>query len=686
MNSKKLQGTAKDTALRSKLFSILQNFGPTMMMVIAIIPVGGLLLGLGVFMQNETFLKDIPFLASGPVFAFSTFVRSVGNMIIGNLHILFAVAIAEGLSEHDGSAAFSAVVAFFTMNTVIGSVLGLTAENIGDSTLYTMTLGMPTLQMGVFGGICIGIMVGVLYKKFKNVKFPQAISFFQGKRFVPIIAVVGAMVLGVVFSLVWPSIQNGILTLSRTVGDTTNPVALYFFGLGNRLLIPFGLHNLWYPVFYFQIGEWVNAAGQTVVGDLNIYLAQLAEGATITHGLTSGGCYLFPGFCIAASLAITKMAKPENRKKTFGLFSAGILTIIATGITEPIEFVFMFTCFPLYIIHAFFMALSFPILCLLNIHVGSTFCGGLMDWIVYGVLQNSPGWQWIIPLNVLAGVIYYFIFKFLIQKFNFKTPGREDDIKDLEEFQDEDALAVRVLEELKGKANILKLDACATRLRVTVKSRDGINPDAFKVLGASGTMQSGNDYQIIFGTQAAFLKEQIKAILNGKTISQKKAEELNKVSDIEEEIVAPIAGKIIPLHEVPDKVFAEGMMGCGFAVIPENGRVCSPVNGEINNVFPTKHAISIISDAGKEIILHMGMDTVKLQGKPFEILVENGQLVEAGQDIAVMNLEEIKENAPSVITPVVFSNMTEFDVILDKKGNVKKAEKNILHFVIKEMV
>lgn len=686
MSSEKVQETGGNTRRKSRLFSILQNFGPTMMMVIAIIPVGGLLLGIGVFMQNETFMKDIPFLASGPVFAFSTFIRSVGNMIIGNLHILFAVAIAEGLAEHDGSAAFSAVVGFFTMNTVIGSVLGLTAENIGDSTLYTMTLGMPTLQMGVFGGICIGIMVGVLYKKFKNVKFPQAISFFQGKRFVPIITVVGAMMLGVVFSLIWPSIQSGILTLSRTVGDTTNPVALYLFGLGNRLLIPFGLHNLWYPVFYFQVGEWVNAAGQTIVGDLNIYLAQLADGATITHGLTSGGCYLFPGFCIAASLAITKMAKPENRKKTFGLFSAGILTIIATGITEPIEFVFMFTCFPLYVIHAFFMALSFPILCLLNIHVGSTFCGGLMDWIVYGVLQNSPGWQWIIPLNILVGVIYYFIFRFLIKKFNFKTPGREDDVVELEEFQNEDALAARVLEELKGKENILKLDACATRLRVTVKSRDGIQPDVFKVLGASGTMQNGNDYQIIFGTQAAFLKEQIKAIMDGKTISHKEKKDLKQISDIEEEIVSPITGRIIPLNQVPDKVFAEGMMGCGFAIIPEDGKVCSPVNGQINSVFPTKHAISIISDAGKEVIIHMGMDTVKLQGKPFEILVENGQLVEAGQDIAVMDLGEIEKNAPSTITPVVFSNMTEYDVELDKSGKVKKAEKNILHFANKEMI
>ncbi len=677
---------SKENIKGSKLFSILQNFGPTMMMVIAIIPIGGLLLGLGVFMQNETFMNDIPILASGPVFAFSSFIRAVGNMIIGNLHILFAISIAEGLSDHDGSAAFSAAVAFFTMNTVIGSVLGLSADSIEGSTLYTTVLGMPTLQMGVFGGICIGIMVGVLYRKFKNVKFPQALSFFQGKRFVPIISVAGAMILGVVFCFVWPHIQNGIIAFSSSIGDTTNPVTLYIYGLVNRLLIPFGLHNLWYPVFYFQMGSWVDPSGATIVGDLNIYLAQLASGSEITHGLTSGGCYLFPGFCIAAALAITKMAKPENRKKTFGLFSAGILTIIATGITEPIEFVFMFTCFPLYLIHAFFMALSFPILSLLNIHVGSTFCGGMMDWIVYGVLQNSPGWQWIIPLNILAGVIYYFIFKFLIKKFNFKTPGREDDVVETIKMEDENELAARVLEELGGKANILNLDACATRLRVTVKSRDSINKDVFRKLGASGTMQNGNDYQIIFGTQAALLKEQIKAIMEGKTISKKKSKELAKGTNEHEIIVAPMTGKLIPLNEVPDKVFADGMMGDGFAIEPTDGKVCSPINGKIESIFPTKHAILIISDKGKELIIHMGIDTVKMQGTPFEILVENGQIVEAGQDIAIVNLDEIKTKSFKTITPVVFTNMSDYDVILDKEGQVKKGDKKIMHFKHKEEV
>ena len=670
----------------SKLFSILQNFGPTMMMVIAVIPIGGLLLGIGVFMQNETFMNQYHFLASTPVFAFSSFIRAVGNMIIGNLHILFAAAIAEGLCKHDGVGAFSAILGFLTMNTVIGSVLGLTSEKIADSTLYTTVLGMPTLQMGVFGGICIGIMVGVLYKNFKDVKFPQGISFFQGKRFVPIITVVGAMVLGVLFSFIWPPIQNGILALSKTVGDTTNPVALYIFGLGNRLLIPFGLHNLWYPVFYFQVGSWTNAAGQTIIGDLNIYLAQLAEGAKITHGLTSGGCYLFPGFCIAAALAISKMAKPENRKKTFGLFAAGIVTIIFTGITEPIEFVFMFACFPLYIIHAFLMSLSFPILCLLNVHVGSTFCGGLMDWIVYGVLQNSPGWQLIIPLNVAIGGVYYLIYKTFIKVLDFKTPGREDDVVVVDaSLKQEDVLAAKVLKELGGKENISNLDACATRLRVTVKNTENIKKEVFTSLGASGTMQNGNDYQIIFGTQAAFLKEQIQAIMNGEVVEnleiKKETAEL-----VDEEILIPMKGTLVELSEVPDNVFAEGMMGCGFAIDPEGGIVYSPVNGRIDSVFPTKHAISIVTDGGKEVVIHMGMDTVKLEGKPFEIYVKKDELIEAGQKIAQMDLVEINKKAPSAITPVVFTNMPDYDVVLEKKGKVAEKEDKFMHFKKKDVI
>lgn len=671
----------------SSFFSKLQKFGPTMMLVIAIIPIGGLLLGLGVFLQNETFIADVPILGSTVVYSFSTFIRAVGNMIIGNLHILFAIAVAEGLSEHDGVAGFAATVGFLSMNTVIGSVLGLTAENIVGSTLYTTVLGMPTLQMGVFGGILIGLLVGFLYKRFKSVKFPQGLAFFQGKRFVPIITVFGAMVLGIILSFVWPPIQSGIIALSTSIGDTNNPVTLYIFGLGNRLLIPFGLHNLWYPVFYFQLGTYTNLAGEIIVGDLNIYLAQLADGVPITAGLTSGGCYLFPGFCIAAALAITKMAKPENRKKTLGLFTAGIITIIFTGITEPIEFVFLFTCFPLYIIHAFFMALSFPILCLLNIRVGSTFCGGLMDWIVYGVLQNSPGWQWIIPLNIIVGIVYYFIFKFLIKFFNFKTPGREDDVVEVaKELEDEDILAAHVLKELGGKENIMALDACATRLRVTVKSNKNINKNTFNKLGASGTMQSGNDLQIIFGTQAAFLKEQIIAIMDGRTVGNVTFAKSMKTSAISEEIILPLSGEVIELNQVPDNIFAEGMMGCGFAVKPSDGAVFSPVNGRIDNVFPTKHAISIMSDEGKEILIHMGVETVKLNGEPFKILVESGELVEAGKKIAEMDLAKIEKAASSTITPVVFTNMDEMTVILDKKGNLKAKTKGFMHFQKKEVI
>lgn len=672
----------------STLFSKLQTFGPTMMLVIAIIPVGGLLLGLGVFMQNETFMADFPILQSQIVYTFSSLIRGVGNMIIGNLHILFAIAVAEGLSDHDGVAGFAAAVGFLTFNTVIGSILGLTAENVSGSNIYTTILGIPTLQTGVFGGICIGLMVAFLYKKFKGVKFPQGLAFFQGKRFVPIISLVGAIVLGVVFSLVWPQIQNAIISFSTTIGDTTNPLTLYVFGLINRLLVPFGLHNIWYPIFYFQVGTYTNLAGQVIVGDLNIYLAQLADGVPITHGLTSGGCYLFPGFCIAAALAITKMAKPENRKKTLGLFTAGIVTIIFTGITEPIEFVFLFTCFPLYIIHAFFMALSFPILCLLDIHVGSTFCGGLMDWLVYGVLQDSPGWQWIIPLNIIVGIIYYFIFKALIKVFNFKTPGREDEIVEVsDKMQKEDVLAAAVLNALGGKENITVLDACATRLRVTVVSRDKVSKDTFRVLGASGTMQNGNDYQIIFGTQASLLKDQIKAIMEGYTVSGiSERSGAEKAEDVAEEIVFPVTGELLELDQVPDRVFADGMMGCGFAVRPEEGTVVSPVNGKVENIMPTEHAICIVSDMGKEIMIHMGIDTVKMDGAPFEISVKEGQLVEAGQRIAKMDLDMIREKAPSDITPVIFTNMDSYSVVLDKKGILKAGTERFFHFQEKEVI
>lgn len=670
-------------AIKQKIMGGLNAWGPAMMIVIAIIPIGGLMLGIGTFMQNETFMEAAPWLASGIVYGFSSILKAVGNLIIGNLPVLFCVAISEGLSDHDGTAAFAGFVGYMVFNTVIASFLGITAETVAEnSSAYTTVLGVSTLQTGVLGGMAVAILTSQMYKRFKSITLPDAISFFQGKRFVPIVNVLACAILAIPFALIWPVIQSGIDALSYVFMESNNPVALYIYGLVTRILIPFGLHNVWYPPFYFQFGSYTTLAGNVVHGDLNIFLAQIADGAPITAGSIVGGCYLMPAFCVGAALAISKMAKPENRKKTLGLFTAGIATCILTGITEPIEFVFLFSCPLLYAIHACFLSLAWPILSILGVHIGTTFCGGLMDWLVYGVLQNAPGWALVIPVNIIVGVIYYFIFKAIIKIFDFKTPGREDDVNETADSAVQSGeLAKSILNALGGKENIKSIDACATRLRVQLNNND-IDTSVFKdQLHAKGVMNVGSGIQIIYGTQAATLKEEIKAIIEGREVSVPEARMVAAATiDTKEEFVVPVSGELMDITKVPDDTFAKKMMGIGFAIQPDDGKVVSPVTGTITTVFPTKHAIGITSDQGKEIILHLGLETVALNGKPFDIFVKDGDVVDAGTPIAQMNVEQMEEQAKSSICICIVTNMEHFDVVLDKEGKVNCGDRKFMHF------
>lgn len=676
---------------KNKVMGALNSWGPAMMIVIAIIPIGGLMMGIGVFMQNATFIEAAPWLASPVVYGFSSVLRSIGNIIIGNLPVLFCVAISEGLSDGDGKAGFAGFVGYMVFNTVMGSILGITAETVAEnSSMYTNVLGVNTLQTGVLGGMAVAILTSVIYKRFKDIKLPEAISFFQGKRFVPIANTIANAVLAVPFVVIWPTIQRGIDALSYVFMESNNPFTLWLYGVITRLLIPFGLHNVWYPPFYFQFGSYTTLAGDVVHGDLNIFLAQLSDGVPITAGTIVGGCYLMPAFCIAAALAITKMAKPENRKKTLGLFMAGIITILFTGITEPIEFVFLFSCPLLYVIHALFLSLAWPILSIAGVRVGTTFCGGLMDLIVYGALQNSPKWWLIIPLNIVVGVIYYFIFKALIRIFDFKTPGREDETaEEGGKLVEAGELSAKILEALGGKDNIETLGACATRLRVTLKNKD-INEDVFKnQLDAKGVMHIGDSLQIIYGPQAASLKEEIQALMEGRTVSKaavKTNEEKPQTAgtsagDITgEEVVSLAEGKLMDITQVPDETFAQKMLGDGYAVDPEDGLVVSPVSGTVESIFPTGHACCLVSDKGLEVLLHLGIDTVALNGEPFENYVKEGDRIEAGQKLIKMDVEAVRRADKSPVCICVFTNAEDRKVVLTKSGKVKAGEKDLLRF------
>lgn len=673
-----------------KIYEKMMRFGPSLMPVIALIPIAGILLGLGVMMQDAQVISWLPILGSDIMMTISTMLMMVGKVVFNNLAILFAISIAMGLSDNDGIAGLGAAVAYLMMNQSMGSLLGVSAEKaVTEYTRYTTMLGIPTLQTGVFGGIVIGIIVAWVYKRFSDLEFHPAFAFFQGKRFVPIAAALAGVITGAIFCIVWPPLQNGLNFISESMIDSNLPFASFVYGFVGRLLVPFGLHHAWYPAFYYEFGSYINAANEVVRGDVNIFFAQLADGVKITAGAFTSGQFILSGTCTGAALAIVHEAKPANKKKIMGMFAAGIVTVILTGITEPIEFAFLFVAFPLFIVHSLVTGLGFMVMTLLDVHVGTTFAGGLFDYTLYGIIPQTPGWMLVIPITVIFGVAYYFLFRFLIRKFNFKTPGREDENNDISDIKEternvNDDISYQVINALGGVKNIKMLDSCATRLRVTVNQKEAVKLNAFKAMGASGVMEIGDkNIQIIFGPKALKIKDQIKDIMNGKKPKSIIPEDCENVDFVDEEILSPLQGQLLNLEDVPDKVFSGKMMGEGFAIKPAKGIVCAPVNGKINNIFPTKHAIGILSDTGKEILIHIGMDTVKLKEDVFKLHVKEGDFVEAGQLLLEFDLEYITTHATSIISPVVFTNMNTYRLQVQAGKTVALKESNFLKIIKK---
>ncbi|TLS39198.1 glucose-specific PTS transporter subunit IIBC [Pseudalkalibacillus caeni] len=646
-----------------KAFGLLQRIGRALMLPVSVLPAAGLLLGLG---HENVF--DIPLMAQA------------GGVIFDNLPLLFAIGVAIGLADGDGVAGIAAVIGFLVMNTTLGIMAGyFNVETIE-------MLGIETIQMGVFGGIIMGIVAAYLFKKFFDIQLPQFLGFFAGKRFVPIITAATAVLLGILFIFVWPPIQSGIDYLSYLAVEANSTIAAFIFGFGQRALIPFGLHHIFYQPFWFEFGQYVNDAGEVVKGDMNRYFAGDPTAGTFMAGLFPFMLFGLP----AAALAIYHEAKPEKRKYVGGIMASAALTSFLTGITEPIEFAFLFVAPILFLLHCIFAGLSFVVMDLLNVKAGFTFSGGFIDYVLYYNLSTNA-WM-IIPVGLVFALIYYFGFRFAIRKWNLKTPGREDE--DSQEDDDvtvsgqgDTGVAFGTLEALGGQENITNLDACITRLRVSVKDKDQVDKNRLKKLGASGVMEVGNNIQAIFGTQSDALKNQIKDIIAGKTpepLDEEKeesrpSEDCDAPVDAEDNIVSPVKGKLLPITEVPDEVFSGKMMGDGFAVEPADGLVISPVDGKIVNVFPTKHAIGLESENGREILIHFGIDTVNMKGEGFEIFVEQGDEVKQGQKLMQVDLDLVKEKATSTITPIIFTNLKDGErVILNKQGNSSREEQNII--------
>ena len=695
--------------MKDKIFSVLQRVGRSFMLPIAILPVAGLLLGIGSSFTNATTIETYgltSLLGNGTILhALLVIMNKVGSAVFDNLPLIFAVGVAIGMAKKEKEvSALSAVIAYFVMNTAINAMLTITgqilengeiAESVLEGTI-TSVCGIQSLQMGVFGGIIVGLGVAALHNRFYRIQLPNALSFFGGTRFVPIISTIVYMFVGILMYFVWPVVQNGIYALGGLVTGSGYAGTL-IFGLIKRALIPFGLHHVFYmPFWQTAVGGTMEVAGQMVQGGQNIFFAQLADSANVAHFSADAtryfsGEFIFMIFGLpGAALAMYHCAKPEKKKAAGGLLLSAALACMATGITEPLEFSFLFVAPALFVVQVILAGTAYMIAHILNIAVGLTFSGGLLDFFLFGILQGNEktSWMRVIPVGILYFFLYYFIFKFMIKKFDFKTPGREDDdvetklytkadVNARKEAQNdgvasEDAMSEAITKGLGGKKNISDVDCCATRLRCTVHDAARVSDDILKATGASGVVHKGNGVHVIYGPNVTVIKSNLEDYLEKAPNTYAEAEntptpkEAEPTQETKEQkvvdtitVCSPISGLAADLSTAPDEAFAEKMMGDGAVVTPEDPYVRAPEDGEVAFVFDTKHAIGFVTDSGVSLLIHVGIDTVKLNGEGFEALVESGQTVKKGDPMLKLDLEYLKTHAPSVTSPVLCTELEE---------------------------
>ncbi|MGZ9759045.1 glucose-specific PTS transporter subunit IIBC [Staphylococcus pseudintermedius] len=676
-------------------FGQLQRVGKALMLPVAILPAAGILLALGNAMHNEQLVSLAPWLKHEVFVILSTIMESAGQVVFDNLPLLFAVGTALGLAGGDGVAALAALVGYLIMNATIGKVMHISIDQIfsfadGAKTLsqanklpqHALILGIPTLQTGVFGGIIMGALAAWCYNKFYNITLPQFLGFFAGKRFVPIVTSLVAIVTGVVLAFVWPPIQEGLNDLSNFLLNKNLVLTTFIFGIIERSLIPFGLHHIFYAPFWFEFGSYVNQAGEVVRGDQRIWMAQMKDGVEFTAGAFTTGKYPFMMFGLpAAAYAIYRQARPERKKIVGGLMLSAALTSFLTGITEPLEFSFLFVAPILYVLHVLLAGTSFLVMHLLDVKIGMTFSGGFIDYILYGLLNwDRTHALYVIPVGIVYAIIYYFLFTFVIKHMNLKTPGREDEVAETRDTSVE-RLPFDVLDAMGGKDNVKHLDACITRLRVEVLDKAKLDVNALKELGAAGVLEVGNNMQAIFGPKSDQIKHDMALIMKGEITSpsQTTVSEEDEAVHIDGSrsvtIVAPCDGEVIPLSEVPDQVFSGGMMGDGVGFIPRQSEIVAPFHGKVKALFPTKHAIGIESTDGVELLIHIGIDTVKLNGEGFESFVKVGDEVAEGQLLMKVDLEYLQQHAPSIVTPMIVTNLGERQIEVEDVKEVEKGQR-----------
>ena len=715
--------------MKDKVFGVLQRVGRSFMLPIAILPVAGLLLGVGSSFTNATTIATYGLegiLGDGTMLhALLSIMSKAGNVIFDNLPLIFAVGVAIGMAKAEKEvAALSAMIAFFVMHVSINAVLeingqvladGSIAPDVLDGTIATVC-GLKTLQMGVFGGIIVGLGVAALHNRFHKIVLPNALSFFGGSRFVPIISTVVYVFVGIAMYFVWPVVQNAIFALGGLVTGT-GYLGTLIFGIVKRALIPFGLHHVFYlPFWQTAVGGTMMVDGQLIQGGQNIFFAQLASPDVVHFSADAtryfSGEFIFMIFGLpGAALAMYRCAKPEKKKAAGGLLLSAGLTCMLTGITEPIEFSFLFVAPMLFVVQVILAGAAYMIAHMLNIAVGLTFSGGLLDLFIFGILQGNEktSWMRIIPVGIIYFFLYYGIFTFLIKKFNLKTPGREDDDEETKLYTKADVNARRsgaagqpdggvnelIEKGLGGKKNITDVDCCATRLRCSVKKPELVNEKLLKRSGASGVIKKGQGVQIIYGPSVTVIKsnfeEYLKTAPDVEYTGEEEKEEV-KLSQEEtrteeprpqsaetaagRELYSPFNGRAASITEAPDPAFSGKMMGDGFVVFPEDGQVLAPEDGQVVFVFPSKHAIGLKTADGIEYLLHIGVDTVKLDGKGFEVFVKDGDEIKKGDKLMEFDLQYIKEHATSDACMVIYTGLTEGQEIrVDAAGNVKALDR-----------
>ena len=690
--------------MKDKIFGVLQRVGRSFMLPIALLPVAGLLLGIGSSFTNQTMLETYNLTGfiyeGGILYTILDIMNQCGSAVFNNLALLFAMGVAIGMAKKEKEvAALSGAIAYLVMNTAISAMItaqGGIEAMAPNST--ASTLGITTLQMGVFGGIVVGLGVAALHNKFYKIQLPQVLSFFGGTRFVPIVSTAVFVVVGILMFFLWPIVQTGIAMLGNLVIHS-GYVGTWIYGILERALIPFGLHHVFYmPFWQTAVGGTAVIDGVTVQGAQNIFFAELASRATEVFSVSAtrfmAGKFPFMIFGLpGAALAMYRAANPEKRKVAGGLLISAALTAMLTGITEPLEFTFLFVAPAMYAVHCVYAGLSYMLMHIFNVGVGMTFSGGIIDLTLFGILQGNAKthWIWIVIVGLAYFCLYYLTFYCMIVKMDLKTPGREADDEETKLFTRSDfkaktgvgpdgsssasvsdPVSALILKGLGGKANLSDVDCCATRLCVTVIDPNKVSDALLKQSGASGVIHKGNGVQAVYGPQVAVIKsnlvdfmetpqsDHLDSVAPAPAPAPVPAKEGTSTDAV---LSAPMNGEVIPIADVQDEVFATCVLGEGIAIEPSEGKLYAPADGVVDNVFDTKHAIGLLTNDGIEILLHIGINTVKLNGAHFELHVEKEQQVKKGDLLISFDKEAIQAAGYLCTTPMIVCNTDDYQSI-----------------------